>query len=91
MTKGLAAQLGDKGIRVVAVAPSLMETPGIEAVQQRGGDRMQEFFGDLVARLPLGRTGTPDEVARVVAFLASDAAAYVTGITVPVDGGELAV
>jgi meso-butanediol dehydrogenase/(S,S)-butanediol dehydrogenase/diacetyl reductase len=45
----------------------------------------------MVERIPLGRAGTADDVARVVIFLASDAASFVTGVTVPIDGGELTV
>ena len=90
LTQGLAAQLGPRGIRVVAVAPSLMPTPGISVVRERGGDRVRETLDGIVSGLPLGRAGTPDDVARVVAFLVSDAASFITGVTLPVDGGELA-
>jgi NAD(P)-dependent dehydrogenase (short-subunit alcohol dehydrogenase family) len=88
MTKGLAGRVGPIGIRVVGVAPTIVETPGMEEVRRGGAARSVE---ELVTRLPLGRAGTADDVARVVIFLASDAASFVTGITVPVDGGELAV
>ncbi len=89
LTSGLAAQLGPDGIRVVGVAPSLVATPGIAAVRDGGGQRIEDHFDAHVNRLPLGREGQPDDIARVVVFLASDAAAYVTGVTLPVDGGEL--
>jgi NAD(P)-dependent dehydrogenase (short-subunit alcohol dehydrogenase family) len=88
MTKGLAARVGPLGIRVVAVAPTAVETPGIEAVRRGGAGHAVDA---LLRKLPLGRAGTADDVARVVIFLASDAASFVTGVTVPVDGGELAV
>jgi NAD(P)-dependent dehydrogenase (short-subunit alcohol dehydrogenase family) len=90
MTSGLAARLGPQGIRVVAVAPGFVPgTPGADAVMNGGGSGMARRIGDLVDGLPLGRAGEPDDVARAVVFLASDAAAYITGVTLPVDGGEL--
>jgi NAD(P)-dependent dehydrogenase (short-subunit alcohol dehydrogenase family) len=77
LTRTLALELGGRGIRVVAVAPDVIATPGV---------------GDLEGstRPPLGRIGRPAEVASVIAFLASDLASYVTGSTVHVDGGNLA-
>lgn len=50
---------------------------------------MNDHLDWVAAGLPLGRAGVPDDIARVVLFLASDAAAFMTGVTVPVDGGEL--
>jgi NAD(P)-dependent dehydrogenase (short-subunit alcohol dehydrogenase family) len=91
MTSGLAAHLGKDGIRVVAVAPTVVTTPGTDEVRRRGGERMQQLFDDAVGQLPLGRAAQPDDVARAVLFLASDAAAFITGVTLPVDGGGLAI
>jgi NAD(P)-dependent dehydrogenase (short-subunit alcohol dehydrogenase family) len=85
ITQGLAGRVGRDGIRVVGVAPTLVVTPGTS----RAREKLGPFMEGLAASLPLGRVGVPDDIARVVAFLASDAAAFVTGITVPVDGGEL--
>jgi 3-oxoacyl-[acyl-carrier protein] reductase len=80
MTRSLARELGSRGICVNLVAPGPIRTAMIDALDDSRKDEM-------VRRVPLGRLGTPDEVASVVAFLCSDAAAYVTGALVPVDGG----
>ena len=76
-TQALAVELGQFGIRAVAVAPTVVDTPGVQA-------NMPAFeaagVGDLIAsisaQLPLGRTGVPDDIARVIAFLASDLAVF---------------
>ncbi len=82
LTRQMAADYGRRGIRVNAVAPGLIETPATSAKIASGA------FDDLVTRArPLPRVGTPEDVARVFAFLASDDAAFVTGVTIPVDGG----
>jgi 3-oxoacyl-[acyl-carrier protein] reductase len=78
--RSLARELGSRGITVNVVAPGFVDTDMTAAL---GQDRM-----DLIkAQIPLGRTASPDEVAGVVRFLASDEAAYVTGAVIPVDGG----
>ena len=80
--KTLARELAPAGITVNTVAPGRVDT-----------ERLREVYGpdgpaaDVVAQIPVGRLGTPGEVASVVAFLASDNAAYVTGAVIPVDGG----
>ncbi len=84
LTQALALELAPMGIRVNAVAPGSIDTPMTEP--GRGGPGSRAFL----ARVPMGRTGTADEVAGVVHFLASDLASYITGVTLPVDGGYLA-
>jgi NAD(P)-dependent dehydrogenase (short-subunit alcohol dehydrogenase family) len=87
LTKGLAPIFGARGIRVVAIAPTLIETPGIEQLRESpAGD----LLADYVEQIPLGRIGIPDDIAKVALFLVSDAAGFITGVTVPVDGGALA-
>jgi NAD(P)-dependent dehydrogenase (short-subunit alcohol dehydrogenase family) len=82
LTRSMAFELAPR-IRVNAVAPGLIDTPMTRRLFQTA-ERLQARAAD---RVPLGRPGHPDEVARVVAFLASDAAAYITGETIVVDGG----
>lgn len=89
-TKALALELAPHAIRVVAVAPGYIATEGVARTQPNlSADELAKMAADGMARLPLGRAGTPDDVARVVLFLASDLAAYITGTTVLVDGGYL--
>jgi NAD(P)-dependent dehydrogenase (short-subunit alcohol dehydrogenase family) len=85
LTKNLANEWANKGVRVNAVAPGLVDTEMWEPTFDRlGEDAVRSGF---VKAVPLGRWGTADEIARVVCFLASDAASYVTGQTIKVDGG----
>ena len=79
-TRALARELGSRNITVNAVAPGFIETDMTEAL----GD---DAKGTLSAQIPLGRLGGADEVAALVAFLASDGAAYITGETIQVNGG----
>ncbi|MFY9511485.1 MAG: SDR family oxidoreductase, partial [Rubrivivax sp.] len=84
LTKSLAIAYAADGVRVNAVAPGWIATPLTQALQD---DPARS--GPILARTPLGRWGTPADVAGPVLFLASDAARFVTGTVLPVDGGYL--
>ena len=86
MTETMAAELGIYNIRVNAIAPGVIETPIIDPVKQD-----EKAMQGILARVPLKRVGRPEEVSNLVLFLASDASSYMTGSTVVVDGGWLAV
>lgn len=84
-TKSLAVAVGQYGIRVNAIAPDLTDTPATPAsMMLRGRDPE-----NMRSWAPLARLGQADECAKVIEFLASDASSYVTGHTIPVDGGTL--
>jgi len=80
MTKALALELATRGITANAVAPGLIDT---EIIAHLTEDSRKEFLG----RIPMARFGTPEEIAAVVSFLASDRASYITGQVWRVDGG----
>jgi len=80
MARAIAREVGSRQITVNVVAPGLVETDMTTALGE-------ERVSAMTNQVPLGRVGTPTDVAGVVGFLASDAAAYVTGAVIPVDGG----
>jgi 3-oxoacyl-[acyl-carrier protein] reductase/7-alpha-hydroxysteroid dehydrogenase len=79
MTVSLARELGPKGIRVNAVAPGITETDMMKAVPK-------EIIDPMIRQIPLRRLGQPKDVANAFAFLASEDAAYITGVILSVDG-----
>jgi NAD(P)-dependent dehydrogenase (short-subunit alcohol dehydrogenase family) len=85
LTKALAIELSPQGVRVNAIGPGLIATPLNETARQN-----PEYMANFSQRIPLGRIGEPADIAGPAVFLASDLARYVTGVTLPVDGGFLA-
>ncbi|MCJ8152635.1 SDR family oxidoreductase [Chryseobacterium sp. SSA4.19] len=93
-SKALANELGSKGIRVNTVSPGVVKTPlmneFIENIARQSGVSFEDSFQNIIdtVGVPLGRMAEPDEVANIVAFLASSEAQYITGATISVDGGS---
>jgi meso-butanediol dehydrogenase/(S,S)-butanediol dehydrogenase/diacetyl reductase len=82
LTRAMAMEFGGKGVRVNAVNPSLTLTDMTSALEK--DEAVMKRFAD---RIPMGRAAKPEEVAAVIAFLASDDASFVNGVNLPVDGG----
>jgi NAD(P)-dependent dehydrogenase (short-subunit alcohol dehydrogenase family) len=80
-------ELKNHKIRVNAISPGLIDTPGIRKGLLQNEEQIKQFIASQVATIPLGRMGNPDDVAKVVSFLASDDSSFITGIELFVDGG----
>lgn len=95
LTKSLALDYAQNNIRVNCVCPSTIDTPLSRKALQNYADRscegnMEEVMVLEASEFPMGRIGQPDEVAKVVYFLASESASYITGTLLPIDGGYTA-
>ena len=87
MTKALALDWAPHGIRVNCVAPGLTNSLMVSQAMEQ----FPEFMANRVGRIPIGRVAEPLDQAKAIMFLASDEAAYITGVTLPVDGGQMAM
>jgi 2-keto-3-deoxy-L-fuconate dehydrogenase len=86
MTKAVAADFTAQGIRVNALCPGTIHTPSLEDRIRAQGD-LEESMAGFMARQPIGRFGTPQEVANLAVYLASDESGFTTGSTHVIDGG----
>lgn len=90
LTKQDAVTYGSSNIRVNAVAPGTILTPLVKELGSRGPDGLDGYTQLMGAKHPIGRVGTPEEVAAATLFLASDEGSFITGAILPVDGGYTA-
>lgn len=86
LTKAAALDYAEDGVRINAVCPGVVDTPMVERSTGKRPETEQQY----IAMEPIGRMGTPDEIADAVTWLCSDRASFVTGAAVPIDGGFLA-
>jgi len=86
-TKTLAIELGRFGITANAIAPGFIDTPMLSATAERIGMSYEDFLAMGVERIPVGRAGTPDDIAHAVSFFASEGASYTSGQVLYVAGG----
>ena len=93
LSRALAREYGKEGFRVNVIIPGGIRTPGTEKLRKEALMKLKidviKTGMNFMSRLPLGRMGEPDEVARIVLVIASDIASYVNGALIPVDGGFL--
>ena len=86
ITKGLAAELAPHGVRCNAILPVVADTAMLPSVL--GGTDSEDGRAGVMKGIPLGRFAMPDDIGNAACFLASDEAAFITGIELPVDGGR---
>jgi len=90
LTKTAALEYAKAGIRINAVCPGPTQTPLVDNVLRQQPHRADQIVAAIIAREPVGRMGRPEEVAEAVVWLCSDAASFVTGVAMAVDGGFVA-
>ncbi|MER6975836.1 SDR family NAD(P)-dependent oxidoreductase [Streptomyces carpinensis] len=87
LVRSMALAMAPDGIRVNAIAPGSVETPGLPGFFRASPEETEKRKAAFFAQIPLGRAAQPEEIAQVALFLASDMSSFVTGVTIPVDGG----
>lgn len=87
LVRSMALAFAADGVRVNAIAPGTVETPGLPGFFRASPEETERRKAAFVATIPMGRAAQPEEIAKVALFLASDLSSYVTGTTLPVDGG----
>jgi NAD(P)-dependent dehydrogenase (short-subunit alcohol dehydrogenase family) len=85
--RGWAMELKDRKIRVNCLSPGAIDTPALETTTGLTAEQAKQAAAQFVTQIPMGRRGTPEEIAVAVAFLASDESSYITGVDLAVDGG----
>jgi NAD(P)-dependent dehydrogenase (short-subunit alcohol dehydrogenase family) len=93
-SKGLAKAVTPKGVRVTTISPGFIETTGAKGMiadisRSISEDAARQRIMDMLGGIPIGRTGRPEEVAELVAFLASDRGAFISGADYIIDGGTM--
>ena len=84
--RGWTVELKDRKIRVNSMSPGPIETPALEKAGLTA-EQVEQAAAQFASQVPLGRRGTPEEIAATVVFLASDESSYITGVDLAVDGG----
>ena len=87
LTKSVAVDFITKGIRCNAICPGTVESPSLQERIKAQGGPPEEVLAKFIARQPIGRIGTPEEIAAFAIYLASDESAFTTGVAFSIDGG----
>ncbi|NIV17096.1 MAG: glucose 1-dehydrogenase [Woeseiaceae bacterium] len=90
LTRAMAKDHSADGVRINAVCPGDVDTPMLAAEAAEQGRDLEDYLAEMAESIPNGRIATPEDVAALVLFLASDAAGHITGAAIPVDGGVTA-
>ena len=90
MTRAMALDHADDGLRINAICPGGVDTPMLAAAAEEQDKEVDGFLAAVADGSPNGRIASPEDIAALVMFLASDAARHITGTAIPIDGGLMA-